>query len=140
MSLQLLTIIQQLEFSNILKALQVLVYFFLPNSFVHLKAFYDSDWYTCNDSRQSVTSFSVYFGNSLISWKSKKQGIISKSSYEAEYGAMTTVTCEIQWLVYLLHNFNFPFEQSSLLYCDNDSTRYIVANLVFHEHTKHKNR
>jgi len=43
-----------------------------------------------------VTDFSVYLGNSLISWKSKKQGRISKSSCEAEYRAMTTVTCEIQ--------------------------------------------
>jgi len=84
-----------------------------------------------------VTGFSVYLGNFLISWKSKKQGIISKSSCEAEYRAMATVNCEIQWLVYLLQDLKVPFEQPSLLYCDNDSTRYIVANPVFHEHTKH---
>ena len=50
---------------------------------------------------------------------------------------MATVTCEIQWLVYLLQDLKVSFEQSSFLYCDNDSTRYIVANLVFHERTKH---
>jgi len=50
---------------------------------------------------------------------------------------MTTVTCEIQWLTYLLQDFKFPFEQPSLLYCDNDSTRYIATNPVFHERTKH---
>jgi len=92
---------------------------------------------TCSDSRQLVTDFSVYLGNSLISWKSKKQGTISKSSCEAEYRAMATVTCEIQWLVYLLQDLKVPFEQPSLLYCDNDSARYIAANPVFHEHTKH---
>jgi len=84
-----------------------------------------------------VTDFSVYIGNSLISWKSKKQGTISKSSCEAEYKAMTTVTCEIQWLVYLLQDLKVHFEQPSLSYCDNDSTRYVAANLVFNEHTKH---
>ena len=70
--------------------------FFSCNSFVHLKAFCDSDWSIYSDSRQSVIGFSVYLGNSLISWKWKKQGTIWKSSYEAEYRTMTTVTGEIQ--------------------------------------------
>jgi len=52
--------------------------FFSSNTYAHLKASCDSDWGTCNGSRQSVTLFSVYLGNSLISWKPKKQGIISK--------------------------------------------------------------
>jgi len=50
---------------------------------------------------------------------------------------MTTVTSEIQWLTYILQDFKVPFEQPSLLYCYNDSTRYIATNTVFHEHTKH---
>ena len=66
-----------------------------------------------------TADFSVYLGNSLISWESNKQGTISKSSCETEYRAMTTLTCEIQWLTYLQH-FKVPFEQPSLLYCDND--------------------
>ena len=45
---------------------------FLSSSiYVHLKAFCDSDWGTHSGSRQSVSGFSVYLGNSLISWKSK---------------------------------------------------------------------
>ena len=50
---------------------------------------------------------------------------------------MATVTCEIQWLIYLLQDLKVPFEQPSLLYCDNDSARYITANPMFHERTKH---
>ena len=49
---------------------------------------------------------------------------------------MATVTNEIQWLVYLLQDLKVPFEQSSLLYCDNDSVRYIETNRVFHARTK----
>ena len=84
-----------------------------------------------------MTGFNVYLGNSMISWKSKKQGTISKSSCEVEYRAMTTVICEIQLLVYLLQDLKVPFEQPSLLYCDNDSTRYIARNPVIHERTIH---
>jgi len=52
---------------------------------------------------------------------------------------MVTVTCEIQWLVYLLQDFKVPFEQSSLLYlyCDNNSARYIASNPMFHGRIKH---
>ena len=50
---------------------------------------------------------------------------------------MTTVTCEIQWLVYLLQDLKVLFEQPSFLYCDNDSARYIESNPVFHERGKH---
>ncbi|XP_068475273.1 uncharacterized mitochondrial protein AtMg00810-like [Phaseolus vulgaris] len=56
-----------------IKGAQSLGLFFSSNISAHLKAFCDSDWDTCSDSRQSVTGFSVYLGNSLISWKSKKQ-------------------------------------------------------------------
>jgi len=76
--------------------------YFSSNSSAHLKVVCNSDWGTCSDSRQSVTGSSVYLGDSFISWKSKKQGTVSKSSCEAEYRAMATITCEIQWLVYLL--------------------------------------
>ncbi|XP_068483218.1 secreted RxLR effector protein 161-like [Phaseolus vulgaris] len=68
-----------------IKGAQSLGLFFSSTTFVHLKAFCDSDWGTCSDSIQSVTGFSVYLGNSDISWKSKKQGTISKSSCEVEY-------------------------------------------------------
>jgi len=72
-----------------------------------------------------------YLGNK------KKQGTISKSFCEAEYRAMTIVTCEIQWLTYLFQDFKVHFEQPSRLYCDNDLIRYIVGNSVFHEPTKY---
>ena len=87
-----------------IKGAPSLVLFFFSSSSAHLKVFCDSDWCTCSDSRQSVTNFSVYLKNSVIACKSKKQGTISKSSCEAKYRAMTTFTCKIQWLVYLLQD------------------------------------
>jgi len=69
---------------------------------MHLKAYSDSDWATCPDSRRSLTGFSVFLGESLVSWKSKMQQTISKSSSEAEYKALGATTYELQWLTFLL--------------------------------------
>lgn len=67
-----------------------------------LHAYSDSDWGACLDTRKSVTGYIIMFGNSPISWKSKKQNTVSKSSCEAEYRAMATVASEVTWLVHLL--------------------------------------
>ena len=111
--------------------------FFPSNSDMKLKAYSDSDWAGCPDNQRSVIGFSVYLGNALISWKSKKQNTIPRSSYEAEYRALTATTCELQWLTFLLHDLNITTPDPALIYCDNNSTIHIARNPSFHECTKH---
>jgi len=68
-----------------------------------LVAYCDADWASCPHSRKSISGFVVFFGNTLVSWKSKKQVTISLSSTEAEYRSLRRLTAKLSWLSRLLH-------------------------------------
>jgi len=79
-------------------------FFFPSDSLLQLKDFHDLDWASCLETYRSVNSFCMFLGDSLISWRSKKQHTISRFSSEAEYRALASATCEIQRLSYLLRD------------------------------------
>ncbi|XP_040947303.1 uncharacterized mitochondrial protein AtMg00810-like [Gossypium hirsutum] len=111
--------------------------FYPSSSPLDLRAFSDSDWAGCLESRRSITGFCIFLGNLLISWKSKKQPTVSRSSSEAEYRALASTVYEVQWLHYLLHDLGTTLVRATPLFCDNNSTIQIANNPTFHEHTKH---
>lgn len=111
--------------------------FFSSTSPLKLHGFADSDWARCPDTRKSVTGFCVLLGNSPISWCSKKQNTDSRSSTEAEYRALASLTCEVQWLSYLFADFQITFPTPASLYCDSKSAIYLAHNPTFHERNKH---
>ncbi|GJU70085.1 hypothetical protein Tco_1256344 [Tanacetum coccineum] len=72
--------------------------FFPTNNNLNLTAYCDSDWASYPFSGRSVTGYGIFLGSSLISWQSKKQNVVSRSSTEAEYRASADSTCEITWI------------------------------------------
>ncbi|WVZ08327.1 hypothetical protein V8G54_021673 [Vigna mungo] len=111
---------------------------FYPSNNPHrLQAFSDSDWATCCISRKSITGYCAFYGNCLISWKSKKQSTMSKSSTEAEYRALASVACELQWLKYVADDFCLKISLPFPTFCDNQSVIQLAKNPSFHERTKH---
>jgi len=106
-------------------------------SSLELRAYSDADHGSDPTDRKSVTGFCIFLGDSLISWKSKKQSIVSQSSTEVEYRAMTSTTKEIVWLRWLLADMRISFSHPTPMYCDNQSSIQIAHYSVFHERTKH---
>lgn len=111
--------------------------YFAADTELCLNVFIDADWTICRETRRSITGYCVYLGTSLITWKSKKQQTVSRSSTEAEYHSMALATCELLWLAQLLRDFRVQVTGPAKLFCDNKSAMHIASNPVFHERMKH---
>ncbi|XP_060170856.1 uncharacterized mitochondrial protein AtMg00810-like [Lycium barbarum] len=70
-----------------------------------LTAYCDSDWGICLETMRSVTGYLVKFENALVSWKSKKQETVTRSSAEAEFRSMASAVARITWLIILYKEF-----------------------------------
>ncbi|WMV14436.1 hypothetical protein MTR67_007821 [Solanum verrucosum] len=85
----------------------------------------------------SLTLFLVKIGDSLISWKSKKQNTVSRSSTEAEYRSMANAVAEIVWLIGLYKELKVELELPVKLFCDSKAALQIAANPIYQERTQH---
>ncbi|CAM8949458.1 unnamed protein product [Rhodiola kirilowii] len=102
-----------------------------------INAYCDADWASCPITRKSITGYCITLGPCAVSWKTKKQPVISRSSAESEYRSMAATCCELTWLVRLLTDMKVPVTASIPMHCDNKAAIHIAHNPVFHERTKH---
>ena len=106
---------------------------FSSHSSLTLQAYSDADWACDPTNRRSTTGYCFMLGDSLISWRSKKQTVVARSSTEAEYRALAATTAELIWLRWLLQDLGIDCSAATQLHCDNQSAIQIAHNDVFHD-------
>ena len=100
-------------------------------------AYCDSDWVGCPNDRCSTQGFYIFLCQNPISWSSKKQTIVARSSTEAEYRSLASTMTEICWVQSILKELHCCSTAIPLVWCDNISAISLTRNSVFHGRTKH---
>lgn len=102
-----------------------------------LHAFSDADWAGDSDDYVSTNGYIVYLGSHPISWTSRKQKGVARSSTEAEYRAVAHTSAELRWICSLLTELGVTLTSPPTVYCDNIGATYLCQNPVFHSRMKH---
>ncbi|WVY95774.1 hypothetical protein V8G54_027925 [Vigna mungo] len=108
-----------------------------PSTDLDLTGFSDANWATSVDDRKFMAGQCVFLGETLVSWSSRKQKVVSRSSTESEYRALADLAAEIAWTHSLLYELRLPLPRKPTLWCDNLSARTLASNPVMHARSKH---
>nr|XP_016495422.1 PREDICTED: uncharacterized mitochondrial protein AtMg00810-like [Nicotiana tabacum] len=91
----------------------------------------------CPSTRRSTTGYNIYLGANCISWSSRKQHKVARSSAEAEYRALASTAAELTWITFVLRDIGVCLKTTLILFSDNLSALYMTTNPVMHARTKH---
>ena len=110
---------------------------FKPASLFTLEGYSDSDWATNIDDRKPVNGICVFLGGNLITWSSRKQKAVARSSTEAEYRALSSAATDLMWVKHLLTEIGIYVPQPLVLWSDNLGAQALACNPIYHARTKH---
>ena len=101
-----------------------------------VESFIDADWAGSIKDRRFTSGYCTFVWGNLVTWRSKKQSVVVRSSAEVEFRAVAQSCRELLWLKLLLGELKITDIQPMKLYCDNNAATYISYNLVHHDRTK----
>ncbi|CAL9020206.1 unnamed protein product, partial [Prunus brigantina] len=110
---------------------------FKKNGNLDLEGYTDADYEGNITDKHSTSGYFTFVGGNLVTWRSKKQNVVSRSSTESEYRGIAQWVCEILCMRWLLAEIGFRLDVATKLHCDGQSAFEIANNLVQHDRTKH---
>ena len=102
-----------------------------------LHGFSDADWVGDIDTRRSTSGYVFKVTNATVSWCSKRQASVAKSTTEAEYISLSLAAQEAILLRRLLFDIGCDVDSPTVIYEDNHGAIELSKNPKFHNRTKH---
>ena len=96
----------------------------------------DANYATDTDNRVSVSGYTFLMNGSAVTWTSKKQGSVAKSTTEAEYVSLSQSASEAVWIIQFMKSLDYNIDQVEIN-CDNQGALLLSNNSVYHARTKH---
>jgi hypothetical protein len=110
---------------------------FSKSSELEVMGYTNADWAGDQTNRRSTSGYFTFVGGNLVTWRSKKQKVVARSSAEAEYRGMAHGVCELLWIRNVLKDLRIKYREPMDLHCDNKAAIEIAHNPVQHDRTKH---
>jgi hypothetical protein len=107
------------------------------NGHLEVEGYTDADWVGSITDRRSTSGYCTFVGGNVVTWHSKKQSVVARTSAKAEFRAMAHGICEMLWLKAILKELGVHSKDPMKLYCDNKAAISIAHNPIQHDRTKH---
>ena len=110
---------------------------FEKDSHLQVEVYTNVDWAGHLTDRQSTSRYCTFARGNLVTWCSKKQNVVARTSVEAEFRSVAHGICEVLWIKRILDELKVASQSPIKAYCDNKAAISIAHNPVLHDRTKH---
>lgn len=107
-----------------------------PSS-LQLTAYSDFDFGGTLTDGKSTSAYIIFLGPNPISWRSRKQRGVARSSTEAEYRALASAASEVCWISHLFKELGISLLSPPRLLCDNLGTTRLALHPIMHSRMQH---